>query len=269
MSYEEIIIEEKIKNSIAYYSIILLIFIFWIVYSTTDNISLVVFIVFIISFLIFIIILRKFRKGINVQEKVLYGLLVIIPISLYLYVIFFSQTFSSPFFIPFYSLVGIIHKYDILLILVYFSIILIKLIVIKIYFVRKMNSSESERGESVFQFFVSDITIKKALILGIYFPLSAFIEELIYRSLLLSVFTYYLKLNLLMSIICVSIIFGLVHYSASRNWSHILSTLISSIVYSLALIQLGILYPWLFHLSTNLFVLLFYYQAKKKQVVIQ
>ncbi|MFX1309615.1 MAG: type II CAAX prenyl endopeptidase Rce1 family protein, partial [Promethearchaeota archaeon] len=98
----------------------------------------------------------------------------------------------------------------------------------------------------------------------ILFPLVAFVEELIYRTLLLSVFTYYLNLNYFLSILFISIIFGLVHYSTSRNWGHVVSTLISSIIYSLALIQLGILYPWLFHLSTNLFVLLFYYQGTKK-----
>ncbi|MFW9818410.1 MAG: hypothetical protein ACFFE5_02275, partial [Candidatus Thorarchaeota archaeon] len=53
------------------------------------------------------------------------------------------------------------------------------------------------------------------------------------------------------------------------NWGHVISTLISSIIYSLALIQLGLLYPWIFHLSTNLFVLLFYYQGKKKNLVMK
>jgi len=265
MTYEEIIVEEKIKNSIGFYSIILFTFIFWFVYSSLDSISLVIFIVFIISLLIFIIILRKFRQGISVQEKVLYCLLTVIPFSLYINVIYFSRAYSSPFFIPFYSLVGIIHDHNIILVLFYFSIILVKLIVIKIYFVRKMKTSDYGRGEEIFRYFVRDITIRKVLLISIYFPLSAFIEELIYRSLLLSVFMYYLKLNFIISTIIVSLIFGLVHYSASRNWRHVLSTLISSFVYSFALIQLGILYPWLFHLSTNLFVLLFYHQARKKK----
>ncbi len=98
----------------------------------------------------------------------------------------------------------------------------------------------------------------------ILFPLVAFIEELIYRTLLLSVLTYYLNWEYFLSIIFISILFGLVHFSTSQNWGHVVSTLISSIIYSLALIQLGLLYPWIFHLSTNLFVLLFYYQGKKK-----
>ena len=105
---------------------------------------------------------------------------------------------------------------------------------------------------------------KKIIILIILFPLVAFIEELIYRSLLLSVLTYYIRLDYIFSIIIISVIFGLVHYSTSHNWGHVISTLISSIIYSLALIQLGIFYPWIFHLSTNLFVLLFYYQGTKK-----
>jgi len=141
---------------------------------------------------------------------------------------------------------------------------MLKLVGIKIYFSKNMNILEEGRGDGIFQFFTTNMNYKKTILLIILFPLVAFIEELVYRSLLLSVLTYYLNLDYIVSIIIISIIFGLVHYSTSHNWGHVISTLISSIIYSLALIQLGILYPWIFHLSTNLFVLMFYYQGRKK-----
>ncbi|NVM34234.1 MAG: CPBP family intramembrane metalloprotease [Candidatus Lokiarchaeota archaeon] len=146
------------------------------------------------------------------------------------------------------------------------SIILLKLIGIKIYFSRNTNILEKGSGDDIFQFFTKNFTYKKVILLVILFPLVAFIEELIYRSFLLSVLTYYLNWDYILSIIVISVIFGLVHYSTSQNWGHVISTLISSIIYSLALIQLGLLYPWIFHLMTNLFVLLFYSQGKKKIV---
>ena len=192
MAYAESIIEQKIKSNIIYNSIILLIFIFWFVYSTLNNISLLFFIVLVISIIIFFIILRKFRQGISLQEKLLYSLLLIIPFSLVLNIINFPQMFSSPFLIPFDSLIGIKHNHNFLLILFYFSFILLKLLVIKIYFIKKIKKTEIERGEVIFQFFTSEFKYKKAILLGTYFPLSALVEELIYRTLLLSVFTYYL-----------------------------------------------------------------------------
>jgi membrane protease YdiL (CAAX protease family) len=156
------------------------------------------------------------------------------------------------------------HNHNIFLFLIYFSVIILKLLGIKVYFSRNKKFFEVGQGDEIFQFFIKERDSKRIIFIVILFPLSALVEELIYRSLLISIFTYYLNFNYILSIIVISIIFGLVHYSTSHNWGHVISTLLSSIIYSLALIQLGILYPWLFHLSTNLFVLLFYYQASKK-----
>lgn len=263
MSYDEFSTNERIRNTVIYNSIILLIFIFWFFYWTFDTIS----ILLLICFAIFLIILIKFfierKNGFTLQDKLLYILLFFIPFSLYVNVILFYDS-SITIFIPFYNLVGIHHDHNPILVLIYFSIIMLKLVGIKIYFSKNMNILEEGRGDDIFQFFTTNMNYKKIILLIILFPLVAFVEELIYRSLLISVLTYYLRLDYIFSIIIISIIFGLVHYSTSHNWGHVISTLISSIIYSLALIQLGIIYPWIFHLSTNLFVLLFYYQGRKK-----
>ncbi|MFW9829586.1 MAG: type II CAAX prenyl endopeptidase Rce1 family protein [Candidatus Thorarchaeota archaeon] len=207
------------------------------------------------------------KYGFTTKDKALYLLLFFIPFSLYVSIILYSNS-SLSFFIPFDRFVGMKLNHNFFLFLIYVSIIGLKLLGIKIYFSRNKNILEVGQGDEIFQFFTRNIDYKKVILLVILFPLSAYIEELIYRSLLISVFTYYLNFNYILTIIIISIIFGLVHYSTSHNWGHVISTLISSIVYSLALIQLGILYPWLFHLSTNLFVLLFYYQARKKDLMI-
>ncbi|MHA1930904.1 MAG: CPBP family glutamic-type intramembrane protease [Promethearchaeota archaeon] len=99
-------------------------------------------------------------------------------------------------------------------------------------------------------------------LLLILFPLSALVEELIYRSLFLSFLIYYFNFNLFFGIMIASFIFGVVHYSTSKDSGYMLSLIISSVVYFVALIELGLLYAWIFHLTTNLFVLLFYYRRK-------
>ncbi len=263
MSYDENLVKKRIKTSLTYNSIIFLIFVFWFFYSSFDSIL----ILFLICLLIFLIVFVKFitevRSGFTVEQKVLYILLFLIPFALLGDAILYYNT-SITVFIPFNKLIGIKHNHNIILFLFYFSIILLKLVGIKVYFSKNVKFLEEGRGDEIFQFFTKNITYKKVILLLIFFPLVAFIEELIYRTLLISILTYYLNLDYTLSIIFISIIFGLVHYSTSQNWGHAISTLISSIIYSLALIQLGIIYPWIFHLSTNLFVLLFYYQGRKK-----
>jgi membrane protease YdiL (CAAX protease family) len=267
MSYNEDLVKNRIKKTLVYNIIIFLIFLFWFFYSSYDNIIILFLICVIIFLLIFVKYITDLKSGVTLKDRILYILLGLIPFALFGNVILFYNT-SITIFIPFNSLVGIEHHFNIALFLLYFSIILLKLIGIRVYFSKNLHLLEEGRGDEIFRFFTQNITYKKIILLLILFPLVAFIEELIYRTLLLSVLTYYLNWNYILSIIFISIIFGLVHYSASSNWGHVISTLISSIIYSLALIQLGLLYPWIFHLSTNLFVLLFYYQATRKRTEI-
>ncbi|MFX0000829.1 MAG: type II CAAX prenyl endopeptidase Rce1 family protein [Candidatus Hodarchaeota archaeon] len=208
------------------------------------------------------------KYGFTEKEILVYVLLFLIPFYLYINIILFINDLPA-FFIPFYSLVGIRHNHNILLFLLYFSVILLKIIGIKIYFSKNVKTIKNGSGDEIFKYFTRDLTYKRVLLLIFFFSLAAFVEELIYRSFLLSIFVYYFNWSFILSIILISVIFGLVHYSTTKNWSHVISTLISSIVYSLALIYLGLLYPWIFHLATNLFVLLFYYQAFRKNANVE
>ena len=265
MSYDESLVKNRIRNTLIYNSIIFLIFLFWFFYSTVDDVSILLLMCTIIFLLIFTKFMVERKYGFTTNEKVMYILLFFIPFSLYINIVLFHNA-SLTIFIPFNNLVGINHNHNFILFLIYFSVILFKLIGIKFYFSRNENILQEGRGDDIFKFFTQNITYKKVILLVILFPLVAFIEELIYRSFLLSVLTYYLNWDYILSILVISIIFGLVHYSTSQNWGHVISTLISSIIYSLALIQLGLLYPWIFHLMTNLTVLLFYSQTMKKRL---
>ena len=257
-------VKNRIKNSIVYNLIIILIFVFWFYFSSFENILMLYGICIAIFLIILVKLIIELKNGFNRKDILIYILLFLIPFSLIANVILFYNT-SITIFIPFNNLVGIIHHNNIILFLIYFSIVSLKLIGIKIYFSRNVTILEEGKGDEIFQFFTKNLNYKKIILLIIFFPLVAFVEELIYRTLLISVLTYYLNWNYLLTIIFISIIFGLVHFSTSQNWGHVISTLLSSIIYSLALIQMGILYPWLFHLLTNLFVLLFYYQLIKKR----
>ncbi|MFW9818411.1 MAG: type II CAAX prenyl endopeptidase Rce1 family protein, partial [Candidatus Thorarchaeota archaeon] len=167
---------------------------------------------------IFLIILIKLiielKNGFTRKEIIIYILLFLIPFALIANIILFYNT-SITIFIPFENLVGVIPNHNFILFLIYFSIILLKLIGIKIYFSRNVKILEEGKGDDIFQFFTKNLNYKKVILLIIFFPLVAFIEELIYRTLLISVLTYYLHWEYLLSILFVSILFGLVHFSTS------------------------------------------------------
>jgi len=259
-------IETKIANNIIYYLIIFFIFLFWFSYSTYDNISILILICFSILSLIIYSLIKNLRKGMELGTKIFHILLIFIPITFLLDIIYFYDPFTPPFFIPFYDLIGIKHQHNIILILLLFSLIFVKLIGVKIYFSISMKINADWKGDEIFEFFAQDITNKKIILLIILFPLGALVEEFIYRCLFLSVLIYFLNWDLVFSIFFISGLFGIAHYSASKNLGHVLSTLISSIIYFYALINLGLLYPWIFHFLTNIFVVLFYVQNRKKKL---
>ena len=259
-------IETKIANNIIYYLVIFFIFLFWFFYSTYDNVSILILICFSILSLIIYSLIKNIRKGMELGPKIFHILLIFISITFLLDIIYFYDPFTPPFFIPFYDLVGIKHQHNIILILLLFSLIFVKLIGVKIYFSISMKINADWKGDEIFEFFAQDITNKKIILLIILFPLGALVEEFIYRCLFLSVLIYFLNWDLVFSIFFISGLFGIAHYSASKNLGHVLSTLISSIIYFYALINLGLLYPWIFHFLTNIFVVLFYVQNRKKKL---
>ncbi len=98
------------------------------------------------------------------------------------------------------------------------ALVLLKLGGVKIYFMNNIEILEAGGGDDIFQYFTKEIDYRKIIMFVLLFPLSAFIEELIYRSILLSFFIYYFNLNIFIGIIVISLIFGFVHYSSSKNW---------------------------------------------------
>lgn len=122
MTHNESLIKNRIRNTLIYNSIIFLIFLFWFFYSTVDNVS----VLLLINFVIFLVIFTKFmverKYGFTMNEKVTYILLFLIPFSLYMNIVLLHNA-SLSIFIPFKSLVGIRHNHNIILILIYFSII--------------------------------------------------------------------------------------------------------------------------------------------------
>jgi membrane protease YdiL (CAAX protease family) len=143
--------------------------------------------------------------------------------------------------------------------------VIIKLFINYLYFKKNPRNFEIGKGDTIFQFFTEVIERKRVLVMMLLFPLSALVEELIYRSLFLSFLMYYFNFNLVVGIMFSSFIFGFVHFSKKKNHNHTLSIIISSIIYFIALIQLGLLFAWILHLFTNLSVLLIYYLAAKRR----
>ncbi|MFX1489006.1 MAG: type II CAAX prenyl endopeptidase Rce1 family protein [Promethearchaeota archaeon] len=259
-------VKYKIINNIIYNSIILMIFLFWFSYSTFDSVITLFLISLSIFLLIFTLICINYIKVVNIKILPYQGLLTLIPILFLINIFLFYTPYNPPFFFAFHDLIGIRLHFQVLIFLVLLSIVFLKLIGIYFYFIKNPLILEAGSGDEIFQFFARDLNFKKISLVVLLFPSSALVEELIYRSLLLSFFVVYFNLNIIIGIIIISIIFGLVHLSTSRNWGHVISTLISSIIYFIALIELGLWYAWFFHLATNVLVIYFYNHTRKKNL---
>jgi len=207
-----------------------------------------------------------YNKKINnkFSVKLFHLTLIIISIFFIIEVLFFYKAFSPAIFISYNRLIGIEHHHDILLFIFYFSLTILKILPIKFFYKKLINLIKEPQLDNYIGYFIEDFNRKKLIILVLLLPMAAFVEEFIFRSLLLTVFVNYLNWNIFIAILFISLVFGILHYSSSKNWAHFLSTLLSSIIYFFALIQLGLIYPWVLHLTTNSLALLFFYQNLRK-----
>lgn len=243
---------------------ILLIFIFWFFYSTFDMvINFIIIGLSIIALGIFLVVII-IRNGIKTRNLTAIGILVMVLFFFLSDTLFYFIPNIQPILFSFYNLIGIKHTFNLILFSFLSSIVFIKIISIYIYIRLKPDIIKIGRGDTFFQYFTNDLNQKKKVLLLVLFPLSALVEEMIYRSLFLSFLIYYFNFNLVFGILFASFIFAIVHYSTLNDSGYMLSLVISSIIYFITLIELGLLYAWLFHLTTNLSVLLFYYQEKAK-----
>ena len=257
-------IRQTVKNRIASNLVVILIFLYWFFYSTFNYVFNFFLFCFSILFIVCILLI-KHKKGLISKTISLYGLLMLVLLFFLLDIVFYSISNVSPFLFSFYNLIGLTHTFAIIIFSILLSLILIKLLGVYVYFMKNPRIIESEKGDKIFQFFTTDLSNDKLILLLLLFPLSSFVEELIYRSLILSFLIYYFNFELIVGVFFASVIFGFVHLSKYRG--QVFSAFISSIIYFIALIQLGFLYSWIFHLLNNLFVLFFYYQASGKMIV--
>lgn len=258
-------IQSKVVSIIISNITILLIFLYWFFYSTFDiviNLVIICLSILIIVVYLLVIIIKKREKPKNLSPL---GILILFQLFLLIDLIYFFLPNIQPFLFSFYDLIGLKHNFNIALFLFLSSIIIIKVISIFLYFILKPEAIKIGKGDEFLQYFTIDIDKKKKIFLLVLFPLSALVEEIIYRSLFLSFLIYYFNFNLVVGILLASFIFAIVHYSASNDSGYIFSLIISSLIYFISLIELGLLYAWLFHLITNLFVLLFYYQIRGRK----
>jgi membrane protease YdiL (CAAX protease family) len=210
------------------------------------------------------LIVSLVKRGTKTNYLTALGILVMVLFFFLIDTLFYFIPNIQPFLFSFYDLIGLTHSFNFILFSFLSLIVFIKIISIYVYIRLKPNVIKIGQGDTFFQYFTNDFNQRKMALLLVLFPLSALVEEMIYRSLFLSFLIYYFNFNLVFGILFASFVFAVVHYSASKDSGYMLSLVISSIIYFIALLELGLLSAWIFHLSTNLSVLLFYYQRKSK-----
>ncbi len=262
-------IQSTIKSIIITNLTILLIIFYWVIYSTIDMVfNLIIICISIITIGISLIV-SIYKAGLETSNLAILGILIAVLFFFLMDVVFYLAPNTQPILFSFYNLIGLKHSVNFTLFFFLSLIVFIKIIIIYIYVKLNPEILKRGRGDAFFQYFTNDLNKKKKIYLLVLFPLSAFIEEVIYRGLSLSFLVYYFNFNLFFGIMVASFLFALVHYSSSNDSGYTLSLVISSMIYFVALIELGLLSAWIFHLATNLFVLLFYYQGTTKVVKIK
>ena len=264
MSINVIKTEQKIIRTILYNFIIFLFFFFWFFHSTYDSVIGAILICFLIIALLLYSFIYNKKINNNFSVKVIHLILILISIFFIIEVLFFYKAFLPAIFISYDSLIGIKLNHDILLFFFYLSLTILKVLPIRFFYKKLINLIKEPQLDNYVGYFIEDFNKKKLIILILLLPMAAFVEEFIFRSLLLTVIVNYLNWNLIITILFISLMFGIIHYSSSKNLAHFLSTLLSSIIYFLALIQLGLMYSWILHLTTNSLALLFFYQNHRK-----
>lgn len=254
--------ENKVIKSIIYNSIIFFIILLWFFYSTYDNPTILILMSCFIALLILFSFIFNLKITNKLSIKLFHILLMLIPFFFLIEILFFYEPYNPPVFISYHSLIGITHNHNLFLFLIYLVLTILKVLPIKLFNERIISRFKNKEIDEYFEYFLHNSSAKKWILLILLLSLGAFIEEFVFRSLLITLFVNW---NIILVIFFISFIFGFSHYTSSKNWLHFLSTFFSSIIYSLALIQLGLLYPWILHLTTNLLAILFFYQSNKRR----
>lgn len=257
--------EKQIVKLLVYHLNIFIIILLWFLYPYRYEFFFLI--VVLCLFLIFcpIIIWREYLKEtVFVSDQAIYILFIYFS---FLYLFDATAPFDTMllfFLFPFDKLVGINHNHNLFLFSVLFLLILVKLLPFKLKFVKNSRVYNNNPKNRVFDYFLQKEKTSRVYLFGLLIPLSAFVEEFIYRTLLLSFLINLFELELILSFIIVAVVFGAVHISTSKNWGIFIFTFVSSLIYSIALIFLGIIYAWILHLSNNLLAIVFFYSQNKK-----
>lgn len=134
-------IKSKVKNLIGSNLVILFFFLIWFSYSTFSFIF--NFILFCSSLLIIscLLLIKKFKGGKKVELFSFYGLLIFILIFFLLDSVYVLIPDVRTFLFSFYNLIGLKHKFDLILFSILLLLIFAKLSSILFYFMKKSKNS--------------------------------------------------------------------------------------------------------------------------------
>ena len=257
-------LKKDLKRRILFNLVILLIFISWSSHSLMSLPAILPIIDLSLFTLAIFIIILALRKNLEFYDKIINLIFSLIAIFYLIDVIFLNDSLLFPLIIQYSELIGIQHNHNFLLFLVLLGFIILKISPVKLKFIKRKGFVNLNLEGGIFEFFTLENKKDVVGLLVISLPLAAFVEEFLYRSVFLSFFTVYLNWNIIFSTIVISIGFGLAHFTSSKNFLHVISASISSLIYIIALVELGLVYAWILHLSTNIIAIIFFYPEIKK-----
>ena len=170
--------------------------------------------------------------------------------------------------------IGMIYIFDTVKFFMYFGFLTIfaivsETIIALYYYYSEEKIYPTETGYGIWDYFLKNRSIKNFVLLLALLTVSAVMEEIIFRFILMN---FMLKFNiaLIYAIIISSILFGLAHYQ-NGGWIFCVNSTFAGFIFSFAFVEMGLITAWFLHFFWNAIIIFqmflpLLYEKKKSDV---
>jgi membrane protease YdiL (CAAX protease family) len=137
------------------------------------------------------------------------------------------------------------------------------------YYLAEEKSYPIETGYGIWDYFIINRSIRNYIVLFALLTVSAVMEEIIFRFILMN-FLLRFNIGIIYVVIITSILFGLAHYQ-NGGWIYCVNSVLAGFVFAIVFIEMGLITAWLLHLFWNFIVIfqmflpLLYEKKEKKK----
>jgi len=224
--------------------------------SVYDNPTIYLISMFTLFILIFYLFLMYKKRNVSIIKQFIAWILIIIII-----ILMFLPTNIFYIFIGKILLqdpIGMIYIFDAVKFFMYFGLLTLFAIVSETiiglyYYFSKEKTYPTEKGYGIWDYFIVNRSIKNFILLLALLTVSAVMEEIIFRFILMN-FMLRFNIALIYVIIISSILFGLAHYQ-NGGWIYCVNSIFAGFIFAFAFIEMGLMTVCFLHFFWNFIVI--------------